>query len=85
LGIEVAEMTMTRTRDPHWDAYEASGDAESYADAVVGVVRAAYMAGLVGGRFDLEDFYEKLRAAVLERPERARSHWWVALMRCERV
>ncbi len=85
LGIEVVEMTMTTTRDPHWEAYQASGDAEAYADAVVGVVRAAYMAGLVGGRFDLKDFYTKLRAAVLEHPERARSEWWVALMRCERV
>jgi hypothetical protein len=43
------------------------------------------MTGLVGGRFDLKDFYEKLRAAVVGEPERARSEWRVALMRCVRV
>lgn len=85
LGLRIADMTMATTRDPLWEAFQASGDVEAYADAVVGVVRAAYMAGLVGGRFDLRDFYERFRAAVCARPERTKSQWSVVLMRCERV
>jgi hypothetical protein len=85
VGFRVAEMTMTTTRDPHWEAFQASGDVEAYADAVVGVARAAYMAGLVGGRFDLKDFYAKFRAALIQRPERGRAEWSVVLMRCERI
>lgn len=75
--LESEEPTMA---DPFWDALQATGDVEAYADQVVAFVEGSFeQAGLP------LSFAFRLRELVLEAPERARCRWWVNVLRLERV
>ncbi|MHB8235026.1 MAG: class I SAM-dependent methyltransferase [Solirubrobacteraceae bacterium] len=90
-SFALEECTQTDLDDPLWQRFESSGDNADYAASAAGFLRAFSEPSLfatLARRQPAEqvvrladEFYERVRVAIEQRPEQARCAWRLVLMR----
>ena len=72
--------------NPFWIEYQEGHDLEKFVESVTGVVRAAYMAGLIREEgYDLKDFYDRFKSGLRKNPELGRMDWRLLILDVERL
>lgn len=82
----IANVATRSAVNPFWAEFERDGDLEKFVESVTGVVRAAYMAGLIREEaIDLGDFYERFKAGLRANPSLGKLDWRLVLLDVERL